>query len=100
MNVAFEKVTRRKAVSLRRLAPMRIMMSVGDERVESLAAVDKEKAVERTVLEIRDKFGKNAVLRGINLNKAGTQRERNGFIGGHRAGYDDERAARETVHAL
>ena len=44
MNVAFEKVTRRKAVSLRRLAPMRIMMSVGDERVESLAAVDKEKA--------------------------------------------------------
>ena len=62
--------------------------------------VDKEKAVERTVLEIRDKFGKNAVLRGINLNKAGTQRERNTFIGGHRAGYDDERAARETIHAL
>lgn len=62
--------------------------------------VDKEKAVERTVLEIRDKFGKNAVLRGINLNKAGTQRERNTFIGGHRAGYDDERTARETIHAL
>lgn len=62
--------------------------------------VDKEKAVERTVLEIRDRFGKNAVLRGINLNKAGTQRERNTFIGGHRAGYDDERAARETIHAL
>ena len=56
--------------------------------------VDKEKAVERTVLEIRDRFGKNAVLRGINLNKAGTQRERNTFIGGHRAGYDDERTAR------
>lgn len=49
-------------------------------------AVDKEKAAERTVLEIRDKYGKNAVLRGINLKKAGTQRERNGFIGGHRAG--------------
>ncbi len=62
--------------------------------------IDKEKAVERTVLEIRDRFGKNAVLRGINLNKAGTQRERNTFIGGHRAGYDDERTARETVHAL
>ena len=56
--------------------------------------VDKEKTVERTVLEIRDKFGKNAVLRGINLNKAGTQRERNTFIGGHRAGYDDERKPR------
>lgn len=55
------------------------------------AKVDKEKAAERTVLEIRDRFGKNAVLRGVNLNKAGTQRERNTFIGGHRAGYDDER---------
>ena len=56
--------------------------------------VDKEKAVERSVLEIRDRFGKNAVLRGINLKKAGTQRERNTFIGGHRAGYDDERKPR------
>ena len=55
------------------------------------AKVDKEKAAERTVLEIRDRFGKNAVLRGVNLNKAGTQRERHTFIGGHRAGYDDER---------
>ena len=58
------------------------------------AKVDKEKAAERTVLEIRDRFGKNAVLRGVNLNKAGTQRERNTFIGGHRAGYDDERKSR------
>ena len=56
--------------------------------------VDKEKAVERTVLEVRDKFGKNAVLRAINLDKAGTQRERNTFIGGHRAGYDDPRKPR------
>ncbi len=55
------------------------------------AKVDKEKAAERTVLEIRDRFGKNAVLRGVNLLNAGTQRERNTFIGGHRAGYDDER---------
>ena len=62
--------------------------------------VDKEKAVERTVLEVRDKFGKNAVLRAINLDKAGTQRERNEMIGGHRAGYDDARAARQAVHAV
>lgn len=56
--------------------------------------VDREKKVERTVLEVRDKYGKNAVLRAINLNKAGTQRERNEMIGGHRAGYDDERKPR------
>lgn len=62
--------------------------------------VDKEKAVERTVLEIRDKFGKNAVLRGVNLCKGGTQMERNTFIGGHRAGYDDARKPRETIHSV
>lgn len=58
------------------------------------AKVDKEKTAERAVLEIRDRFGKNAVLRGVNLLNAGTQRERNTFIGGHRAGYDDERKPR------
>ncbi len=87
-----------RGVPIRHLA-----ISFGDVRDEGCegydlftdwAAVDKEKTVERTVLEIRDRFGKNAVLRGINLNKAGTQRERNGFIGGHRAGYDDPRKPR------
>ena len=37
---------------------------------------------------MKDKYGKNAVLRGTNLMEAGTQRERNNMIGGHRAGYD------------
>lgn len=51
--------------------------------------VEKEKAQERAVLEIKDRFGKNAILRGTNFMKGATQRERNEMIGGHRAGYDD-----------
>ena len=51
--------------------------------------VEREKAQERAVLEIKDRFGKNAILRGTNLMKGATQRERNEMIGGHRAGYDD-----------
>ena len=39
-------------------------------------------------LSRQEKYGKNAVLRGTNLLDAGTQRERNNMIGGHRAGYD------------
>lgn len=57
------------------------------------SAVEKEKAREQAVLEIMDRYGKNAVLRGTNYMDSATQRERNGMIGGHRAGYDD--AARE-----
>ena len=52
-------------------------------------AVAREKKIQKTVLDIRQKYGKNAVLRGTNYLPEGTQRERNGFIGGHRAGYDD-----------
>ena len=54
------------------------------------AAVEKERALQHTVLGINEKFGKNAVLKGVNYMPEGTQRERNGFIGGHRAGYDDK----------
>jgi DNA polymerase V len=53
------------------------------------AEVEREKARELAVLEITDRYGKNAVLRGMNYLGGATQRERNGMIGGHRAGYDD-----------
>lgn len=54
-----------------------------------LEAVESEKAREKAVLGIMDKYGKNAVLRGTNFMPGATQRERNGMIGGHRAGYDE-----------
>ena len=53
------------------------------------AAIDREKARERAVMEIAEKHGKNALLRGTSYLDAATQRERNEMIGGHRAGYDD-----------
>ena len=52
-------------------------------------AVKRERERERAVVGIMDKYGKNAVLRGTNHLDCGTQKERNTFIGGHRAGYDD-----------
>ena len=52
-------------------------------------AVERERALQSTVVRINERFGKNTVLSGINYLPEGTQRERNGFIGGHRAGYDD-----------
>lgn len=52
--------------------------------------VEREKKREHVVLEISDKYGKNAILRGLNYMEGATQRERNTFIGGHRAGFDDK----------
>ncbi len=45
----------------------------------------KEKELQEAVLGLKDKFGKNAILKGINLQKGATARSRNQQIGGHRA---------------
>lgn len=37
------------------------------------------------MLEIQEKYGKNAILKGSNLQEGATTIERNGQIGGHRA---------------
>ncbi len=45
----------------------------------------REKKVQRAMLEIKRKFGKNAVLKGMNLQEGATAADRNNQIGGHRA---------------
>ncbi len=52
--------------------------------------VKREKEREKAVLDIYSKYGKNALLRGTNYLESATQRERNTFIGGHRAGFNDK----------
>ena len=46
----------------------------------------RERAIQDAVLGIKHKYGKNAVLRGLNYTEGATAIERNGQIGGHRAG--------------
>ena len=46
----------------------------------------KEKRLQKAALTIQEKFGKNAVLKGMNLQEGATTILRNGQIGGHRAG--------------
>lgn len=45
--------------------------------------VEKEKKLVKQLLNIQDRFGKNAVLKGIDLKENATQRDRNNKIGGH-----------------
>ncbi|MBR1709154.1 MAG: hypothetical protein IJ719_10040, partial [Clostridia bacterium] len=47
---------------------------------------EKEARIQKTLLEIKDKFGKNAILRGMNYEEGATGRVRNMTIGGHGAG--------------
>lgn len=47
--------------------------------------LSKERALQEAMLEIKHKYGKNAVVKAKNLNKGGTAIERNSQIGGHKA---------------
>ena len=41
--------------------------------------------MQRALIDIKKKFGKNAVLKGMDLEEGATARERNRQIGGHKA---------------
>ena len=47
--------------------------------------LERERSMQKTLLTIKRKFGKNAILRGMNLEEGATGKDRNAQIGGHRA---------------
>ena len=47
--------------------------------------LEKEKNIQKAMLQIKKKYGKNAVLKGMNLEEGGTTISRNSQIGGHKA---------------
>lgn len=48
-------------------------------------ALEREKRMQQAVLDIKKKYGKNAILKGMNLQEGATTIDRNNQIGGHRA---------------
>ena len=48
--------------------------------------LDKERELQRVMVQVRRRYGLNAIVRGMNLNKSGTTISRNESIGGHKAG--------------
>ena len=56
-----------------------------EEARQRQAERSREKKVQKTILEIKGKFGKNAILKGANLEEGATAQSRNKQIGGHKA---------------
>lgn len=48
-------------------------------------ALEREHRLQKTLLAIKGRYGKNAILKGMNFQEGATARERNGQVGGHRA---------------
>jgi DNA polymerase V len=60
--------------------------AVQKQQAQEAAELEREKKVQRTILDIKKRFGKNAILKGMNLEEGATARDRNNTIGGHRSG--------------
>lgn len=85
----FEETTA-KDVPIRRLGIS--FSGLADESAEGydlftdFEAIEKERRLEQAVLDIKDRFGKNAMLRAFDLQEGATHVERNKLIGGHNGG--------------
>ena len=55
------------------------------QQAEDAATLEREKRQQQAVLFIKKKFGKNAILKGMNLEEGATAKDRNSQIGGHSA---------------
>lgn len=49
------------------------------------AVLEKERKIQDTIINIKRKFGKNAIVKGMNFEEGATAMDRNNQIGGHRA---------------
>ena len=64
-------------------------IDAGAVQIDMLAdyeSTEKEKALQRAMIEVRKRYGKNSNVKGMNLEEGATTIERNQQIGGHRAG--------------
>ena len=48
--------------------------------------------MQKAILNIKNKYGKNAVFRGMSLQENATQLMRNGLIGGHKSGEEEQQS--------
>ena len=55
------------------------------EKEAEAAALERERRMQETVIGIKKKYGKNAIMKGMNLQEGATAKDRNRQIGGHKA---------------
>ena len=56
-----------------------------EKKKEETAKLERERKLQEAAITIKKKFGKNAILKGMNLQEGATAKDRNEQIGGHKA---------------
>lgn len=55
------------------------------QKIKEEEALNKERKIQIAILSIKERYGKNAILKGTNFMEGATMRDRNEQIGGHKA---------------
>ena len=85
MRVADEKTMHRSGSDTSQLELFVDYDKLQAERKEKEQKMKRERSLQQALLRIKDTYGKNAILRGLNYAEGATRRERNFQIGGHKA---------------
>ena len=90
MNLTTNHVVSEASVAARDAAPQQLDLftdyeALTRQREAEQARLDKERRMQEAQLKIKQRFGKNAILRGLNFDEGATAKDRNEQIGGHKA---------------
>ena len=83
-NVVSEEIAKSKKVP-EQLDIFTDYEALNRQREEERKALEKERRMQEAQLKIKQRYGKNAILRGLNFDEGATAIERNEQIGGHKA---------------
>ena len=89
LNITTNHVVSELSVTAQERAPRQLDLFTDYEALEKRqreeqAKLDKERRMQEAQLKIKQRFGKNAILRGLNFEEGATAKERNRQIGGHK----------------
>ena len=90
LNLTTNHVVSETSVSAQDKTPQQLDLftdyeALARQRQKEQAKFDKERRIQEAQLRIKQRFGKNAILRGLNFKEGATAKERNQQIGGHKA---------------
>jgi DNA polymerase V len=90
LNLTTNHVVSEASVAAKENAPQQLDLftdyeALEKQQQEEKAKRDKERRMQEAQLKIKQRFGKNAILRGLNFEEGATAKERNKQIGGHKA---------------
>ena len=90
LNLTTNHVVSEATVAVQDAAPQQLDLftdyeALEKQRQEEQAKLDKERRMQEAQLKIKQRFGKNAILRGLNFEEGATAKERNEQTGGHKA---------------